>query len=42
MTNLTRLDPFADSFDDLIRRVFRPARWDADLQPLQIKVDVAA
>ena len=40
MANLTRLDPFADSFDDLIRRVFRPVRWDADLQPLQIKVDV--
>lgn len=40
MANLTRLDPFADSFDDLIRRVFRPVRWDADVQPLQIKVDV--
>jgi HSP20 family protein len=40
MANLTRLDPFADSFDDLIRRVFRPVRWDTDVQPLQIKVDV--
>jgi HSP20 family protein len=41
MANLTRFDPFADSFDDLVRRVLRPVRWEADLQPLQIKVDVA-
>jgi HSP20 family protein len=40
MANLTRFDPFADSFDDLMRRVFRPVRWEADAQPLQIKVDV--
>ena len=40
MANLTRFDPFADSFDDLMRRVFKPVRWDADMQPLQIKVDV--
>lgn len=40
MANLTRFDPFADPFDDLMRRVFKPMRWEADVQPLQIKVDV--
>ena len=40
MANLTRFDPFADPFDDLLRRVFKPVRWEAEGQPLQIKVDV--
>lgn len=40
MANLTRFDAFADPFDDLVRRVFKPVRWEADVQPLQIKVDV--
>lgn len=40
MANIARFDPFADSFDDLMRRVFKPVRWEADVQPLQIKVDV--
>lgn len=40
MANIARFDPFADPFDDLVRRVFKPVRWEADAQPLQIKVDV--
>jgi HSP20 family protein len=40
MANLTRFDPFADPFEDLVRRVFKPVRWETDTQPLQIKVDV--
>ena len=40
MANITRFDPFSDSFEDLFRRVLRPIRWEADEQPLQIKVDV--
>ena len=40
MANLTRFDPFADPFEDMVRRVFKPVRWEADTQPLQIKVDV--
>jgi len=40
MANLTRFDPFADPFEDLVRRVFKPVRWETETQPLQIKVDV--
>lgn len=40
MANLTRFDPFADPFEDLVRRVLKPVRWETDVQPLQIKVDV--
>jgi HSP20 family protein len=40
MANITRFDPFTDSFEDLFRRVLRPIRWEGDEQPLQIKVDV--
>jgi len=40
MANLARFDPFADPFDDLVRRMFKPVRWEAQDQPLQIKVDV--
>jgi HSP20 family protein len=40
MANLTRFDPFADPFEDMVRRVFKPVRWEVDTQPLQIKVDV--
>src|SRR6185436_9870694 len=40
MANITRFDPFTDPFEDLFRRVLRPMRWEADDQPLQIKVDV--
>jgi HSP20 family protein len=40
MANLTRFDPFADPFEDLVRRVFKPVRWEGEPQPLQIKVDV--
>ena len=40
MANITRFDPFTDPFEDLFRRVLRPMRWEADEQPLQIKIDV--
>ena len=40
MANITRFDPFTDSFEDLFRRVLRPMRWETEEQPLQIKVDV--
>ncbi len=37
---IARFDPFADSFEDVVRSVFKPVHWQADAQPLQIKVDV--
>jgi HSP20 family protein len=40
MANISRFDPFANSFEDLVRRMATPARWEGDPQPLQIKVDV--
>ena len=40
MANVTRFDPFADSFDDLFRRMFRPVRWEVEGAPTEIKVDV--
>ncbi|HTS52920.1 MAG TPA: Hsp20/alpha crystallin family protein [Burkholderiales bacterium] len=40
MANLVRFDPFGDPFEDLVRRVFKPIRWEGEEQPLQIKVDV--
>jgi len=40
MAGIVRFDPFADSFEDMVRRVFRPVRWEGEEQPLQIKVDV--
>jgi HSP20 family protein len=40
MANLVRFDPFGDPFDDLVRRVFKPIRWEGEDQPLQIKLDV--
>jgi len=40
MANLMRFDPFGDPFEDLVRRVFKPVRWEGEEQPLQIKVDV--
>jgi HSP20 family protein len=40
MANIARFDPFADPFEDLVRRMLKPVRWEADVQPLQIKVDV--
>ena len=40
MASIMRFDPFADSFEDMVRRVFRPVRWEGEEQPLQIKVDV--
>ncbi len=40
MASIVRFDPFVDSFEDMVRRVFRPVRWEGEDQPLQIKVDV--
>jgi HSP20 family protein len=40
MANIARFDPFADPFEDIVRRMLKPVRWEADAQPLQIKVDV--
>jgi len=40
MANIARFDPFADSFDDFFRRVFRPVRWEVEGMPTEIKVDV--
>ena len=40
MANMMRFDPFADPFEDLVRRMVKPVRWEGDVQPLQIKVDV--
>jgi len=40
MANMTRFDPFADPFEDLVRHMVKPVRWEGDPQPLQIKVDV--
>jgi HSP20 family protein len=40
MANITRFDPFADSFDDLFRRMFKPVRWEVEGVPTEIKVDV--
>jgi HSP20 family protein len=40
MANITRFDAFADPLEDFVRRVFKPLRWEADTQPLQIRVDV--
>jgi len=40
MANIARFDPFADPFEDIVRRMLKPVRWEVDAQPLQIKVDV--
>jgi HSP20 family protein len=41
MANITRFDPFADTFEDMVRRFFRPARWEVEGVPTEIKLDVA-
>ncbi len=40
MANITRFDPFGDTFEDLFRRMFRPVRWEIEGGPAEIKVDV--
>ena len=40
MATIARFDPFGDPFEDLVRRVFKPIRWEGENQPPQIKVDV--
>lgn len=41
MTNLTRFEPlFTTPFDDLFRRMARPARWEVEGLPAEMKLDV--
>ena len=40
MANITRYDPFSDSFEDMFRRMFRPLRWEGEAGAPEIKVDV--
>jgi len=40
MANITRYDPFSDSFEDMFRRMFRPVRWEGEAAAPEIKVDV--
>jgi HSP20 family protein len=40
MANITRFDPFSDSFEDMFRRMLRPVRWEGEAAAPEIKVDV--
>jgi len=40
MANITRYDPFGDTFEDLFRRFMKPARWEGEMTPADIKLDV--
>jgi len=40
MANITRFDPFGESFEDLFRRSFRPIRWEGEAAAPEIKIDV--
>jgi HSP20 family protein len=41
MANVTRWDPFEDSFDDLVKGFFlRPIRFEQQQEPVRAKVDV--
>lgn len=43
MANITRYDPFDvafEPFDDLFKGFFRPARFEGQIQQMQIKMDV--
>ena len=41
MANITRWDPFEDSFDELFKGFFlRPMRYDAPQEPVRAKIDV--
>jgi HSP20 family protein len=41
MANITRFDPFTETFEDMVRRFFRPVRWEMEGAPMEIKVDVS-
>lgn len=42
MGNLRLLDPaFSDSFDTALRRFFSPVAFEADAQPLKMRIDVS-
>lgn len=41
MANITRFDPFAATFEDVVRQFFRPPRWPVEGVPTEIKIDVA-
>ena len=41
MANVTRWDPFEDSFDDLVKGFFlRPMRYEQPQEPVRLKIDV--
>jgi HSP20 family protein len=41
MANVTRWDPFEDSFDDLVKGFFlRPMRYEQAQEPVRLKIDV--
>ena len=41
MANVTRWDPFEDSFDDLVKGFFlRPMRFEQAQEPVRVKIDV--
>lgn len=42
MTSLMRFEPlFSEPFEDFFKRVMRPARWEVEAAPVDIKLDVA-
>jgi len=42
MTSLMRFEPlFSEPFEDFFKRVMRPARWEVEAAPMDIKLDVA-
>ena len=40
MANITRFDPFGDTFEDVFRRLLRPGRWEGEMTPAEIRLDV--
>ena len=41
MANVTRWDPFEDSFDDLVKGFFlRPMRYEQTQEPARLRIDV--
>jgi len=41
MANITRFDPFSDTWEDVLRRFMRPVRWEVEGTPVEIKIDVS-
>ncbi len=40
MANITRFDPFGDTFEDMFRRLLKPARWEGEAGATDIRLDV--